>query len=63
MRQPLRVGAHPCGETAIPGIGGIFVGNKFPVKTFNLHRAVGDGNIGIDRRLAKIKAQFGIRHE
>src|SRR6266550_3622074 len=55
MRYPFRVGTHSRGEATIPGVSLFLVGNEFPVKAVDLHRAVSNWNIGIDSRLAEIE--------
>src|SRR5581483_8041102 len=54
--------AHPRGKTAVPGIRRRFVVDELPLEAVDLHRAVGDRQIGIDGRLAKIEFQFWIGH-
>src|ERR1044071_2561549 len=54
--------AHARGKAAVPGIGPGFVVGELPIETLDLYAAVGDRQIGIDGRLAKIELQFWICH-
>src|SRR6185369_324073 len=55
MRQTLRVSAHPRGKATVPRVGSVLVINELPVKSIDLHRAVGDRDVRVDGRLAKVE--------
>jgi hypothetical protein len=63
MRRAVCVGAQARGKAAIPGIGFVFSRHKLPIEAFNLYRAVGNGHIRVNGRLAEIEAQFWVGHD
>src|SRR5580765_5387722 len=63
MRFLFRISAHARCESAVPGVALIFVGNELPFEAVDLHRAVGNWNIGVDGRFTKIEFQFWIGHD
>src|SRR5262249_20638216 len=62
MRQALGISAHARGEAAVPGIGLVFRRDELEIESLGFDGAVGDRDIGVDRRLAKIKAELGVGH-